>query len=120
MGVGQLRQKKVVLNGGIPGSKVVANLYIPERTTATTGVGYDSEQKDDGILRKKINLLFGHANGFHKEHWLPVIKRIFGYDADFLKKGIEINQFIAIDFFHHGDSAGLNKDILVKCDKPGK
>ncbi|KAK0191578.1 Alpha/beta hydrolase fold-1 [Armillaria mellea] len=82
--------KTACIVNGVP-LKMAAKRYIP---TAST--------KKDGKV-----LIFLHASGTHKEHWEPVIAKIFSSTEG-------VKECWAFDSLSHGESALLNaKEIAV-------
>lgn len=66
-------------------------------------------QKVDG--QKPITLLLGHAAGFHKEHWEPVLSYLFKLQTQ-NPNLVPIKEAFAIDCPDHGESAVLNEEQL--------
>jgi hypothetical protein len=56
-------------------------------------------------------LVFTHGVGQHKEHWEPVIERI--YESEQGKGGFAIREAWSVDCPNHGDSAILNEEKLL-------
>ncbi|KZP10084.1 alpha/beta-hydrolase [Athelia psychrophila] len=58
-----------------------------------------------------ITLLLAHGAGTHKEHWEPMLERLF--DTQHSKPGtLRIREAWAFDWQSHGDSAVLNRGAL--------
>ncbi|CAG8582183.1 27604_t:CDS:10, partial [Racocetra persica] len=85
-------ERKVPGQGGR--LRIAANSYV------TTDI--DTKNNND-----KISLVFAHATGFHKELWIPVIKKL--HEQRHRWNGGDI---WTLDCSNHGDSALLNKDVL--------
>ncbi|PVU98281.1 hypothetical protein BB559_001699 [Furculomyces boomerangus] len=86
-----------IVKGSRKGIQIAARVYSP------------SKALEEG--KKPINLLFAHANGFHKELWEPLIRRV----EKLFEKGnskVSLNKIVAFDAVHQGDSAKLNKGKL--------
>ncbi|KAG9313725.1 Alpha/beta hydrolase family-domain-containing protein [Chiua virens] len=59
-----------------------------------------------------ITPVFAHANGFHKEHWEPVIRRLFEHQ----RVGgcsFQIQDMWAVDAPNHGDAGVMNEEVLA-------
>lgn len=64
---------------------------------------YDNRNGEAGDV-----VLFGHATGFCKEIWIPIINKL-------VDSGLKA-KFIAFDLWNHGHSATLNSGRLpLKC-----
>jgi hypothetical protein len=60
-----------------------------------------------------FTLIFGHATGFHKEHYEPTIEDLYGLIRDTgSHSSPKIREVWSIDCPNHGDAAVLNEDTL--------
>ncbi|KAJ1916591.1 hypothetical protein H4219_003710 [Mycoemilia scoparia] len=93
---------------------------FPIRLSAKVYTPKQSKTKNNNAARNNLTLLITHANGFHKELWEPILRRLFERQASVEANSIDhnvgwwIEKAIAIDAQNHGDSALLNKGHLNK------
>ncbi|KAF8637289.1 hypothetical protein AX17_002928 [Amanita inopinata Kibby_2008] len=67
--------------------------------------------KDSGPDSDGLTLVLAHATGTHKEHWEPMLERLFELHRS--KDGAHrIRAAWAIDCQNHGDSALLNEAVI--------
>lgn len=59
--------------------------------------------------RAKIAVIFAHANGYHKEIWGPVLRRVKDMFRDAETYELE---FWSLDCRNQGDSAIVNEKVL--------
>ncbi|CAG8593838.1 6512_t:CDS:2 [Ambispora leptoticha] len=92
--------------------QIAANLYEVEfdETVLLTDqqMLQKQEQQRKEQEKKQVTLLFAHANGFHKEIWEPVLKKLtqeYHFDSWDIK-------LWAMDCYNSGDSAVLNEAFL--------
>jgi pimeloyl-ACP methyl ester carboxylesterase len=77
-------------NGVQPALKLVVNQYVPTSYTPQAG---------------DVSIIFGHANGFHKELYEP-------FFSDLLSHYPRIRGIWAVDAAHQGQSGILNEAVL--------
>ncbi|OMJ26928.1 hypothetical protein AYI69_g3653 [Smittium culicis] len=97
--------KKLILNGHLQGTKLVANEYVFVNSTSPDSLGPRNLSNE----KKKLTLFFTHANGFSKELWIPIITRLSNKLADDQILG----RAIAVDYVPFGDSAIANRDYFT-------
>ncbi|KAJ6597532.1 Alpha/beta hydrolase fold-1 [Mycena vulgaris] len=61
-----------------------------------------------------FTLIFGHATGFHKEHYEPTLEELY----NLIPGGPKIRECWSIDCPNHGDAAVLNEDTLRRGYEP--
>ncbi|SCZ98464.1 BZ3500_MvSof-1268-A1-R1_Chr7-1g09158 [Microbotryum saponariae] len=80
---------------------------------------YRSSTTHGAVLRRSkepiLTLVLGHANGFHKETFEPMLSDLL---EQFDSKTRPIGEIWSIDTFNQGDSALLNEDVLGKACEP--
>ncbi|KAF9407146.1 hypothetical protein BGZ94_002810 [Podila epigama] len=81
-----------VVSASTPSFKLACNIYTSRAPLSSND--------------QTPNIIFTHANGFHKEIWEPVIARMSARWTS--------SPMYAFDCRNQGDSAVLNKDILEK------
>ncbi|KAJ1722198.1 hypothetical protein LPJ53_003372, partial [Coemansia erecta] len=84
-----------IFEGSRRGQKIVANIYSSPSTKTTSET-------------KRLTVLLGHANGFHKEIWEPTLERLFSYQ----NSEWSIERAVALDGYNHGDSAIANRAMI--------
>ncbi|KAG9313726.1 Alpha/beta hydrolase family-domain-containing protein [Chiua virens] len=79
-------------------------------------MGSDAEQDATTNRGDQLTLVFAHAVGYHKEHWEPVIHRLF--EQQWLpasgQRSFRVQDMWALDAPNHGDSAVLNEDVIAE------
>ncbi|KAF8452385.1 Alpha/beta hydrolase family-domain-containing protein [Boletus edulis BED1] len=73
----------------------------------------NSNPDDDKIRAEMLTLVFAHANGFHKEHWEPIIHRLFEQQWASEQCPFRIQDMWALDAPNHGDAAVMNEEVLA-------
>ncbi|OMJ08675.1 hypothetical protein AYI70_g11388 [Smittium culicis] len=97
--------KKLILNGHLQGTKLIANEYIFVNSTGLESLVPHNLANG----KKKLTLFFTHANGFSKELWIPIITRLSNILADDQR----FDRAIAVDYVPFGDSAIANRDYFA-------
>ncbi|PVU89387.1 hypothetical protein BB561_005391 [Smittium simulii] len=101
-----MNKETKTISGYPSNRKVVANIYTPKQLVEPVQSS-----------KQEIVLLFGHANGFHKELWEPIISLLFLNLPKINTFSHYISKAIAFDFSTQGDSAVLNGNILSNLEK---
>lgn len=73
----------------------------------------NSDVDDDKTQGEALTVIFAHANGFHKEHWEPIIHRLFEQQRAAEQCALRIQDMWAIDAPNHGDAAVMNEEVLA-------
>lgn len=85
------------------------DLNLEEYGDANTDLNLDNgEGRGDALT-----LIFAHANGFHKEHWEPIIHRLFEQQRVTGGSSFRIQDMWAFDAPNHGDAAVMNEGVLA-------
>ncbi|KAK0441252.1 Alpha/beta hydrolase family-domain-containing protein [Desarmillaria tabescens] len=87
----------------------VTEFIIDTYSTGTPLVSTAKRYRPSAVIEEGYILIFAHGTGFHKEHWEPIIERLYAY-------GGAIVEAWTIDSQTHGAAATLNRDAI---DEPG-
>ncbi|KIJ59896.1 hypothetical protein HYDPIDRAFT_140079 [Hydnomerulius pinastri MD-312] len=60
-----------------------------------------------------LTLVFAHAGGVHKEHWEPIIHRLFEEHSGSAESSVSIEDMWTFAAPNHGDAAELNEEPLA-------
>ena len=63
-----------------------------------------------------VTVILAHGTGFVKEHWEPTLEDLYALltrSGDHHDAGVRIREAWSIEASNHGDSAGLNEEILA-------
>ena len=82
-------------------------------TDSDSEQGGNQDLADDRTQGEALTLIFAHANGFHKEHWKPIIHHLFEQQYASEQCPLRIQDMWALDAPNHGDAAVLNEEVLA-------
>ncbi|KAM3122338.1 hypothetical protein CJJ07_000847 [Candidozyma auris] len=98
--------------------KKVADGVWPRTTGSTTlptdrvKIAYNKFSPKSSLPKDvtKVNLIFAHGSGMNKGVWTYHIQKL--YEANEKNTRWKLDKVIAADYYSHGDSAELNRDVL--------